>query len=496
MNFGLGFNSLRTRIVALVVAFCILIGIIFVMAANFAYMSYYDELRQRQGLTFAQNVAAMYPELGKFDSLNREEVENRFEQMLLLDPSSAIYLLDNEGRVRAGYTKERSIGSKPVLSLAPIKRLLSASVGQTVYGDDPDFPNMQCLFAAAPLNGAAGMSGYVYVLMRSPRLDANLILMSSSANRTALYVAIGAMLTSALLVLAVLSLITRPLRRLTNAADAVSAGDVENAIEAKAMPYESRNDEIGRLSRAFRAMVMRLREQVQRVRKMDATRREWVASISHDLRTPLTSLMGHLETVQLRGDQMTDAERKRFLEVAMQNAKHLDRLSASLFDYARLDSDDVPVDKAPAHVGELLDDLAARFSAAGHSRDIKFNVEYAEGLPMVQIDAALIERALANLIDNAIRYTPEGGAVTLSAKADAEGVAVLVADSGPGIAPADVPHVFERFFQGSRHREGRGHAGLGLAIVQRVAQLHGGTVQAGNQASGGAVFTMWLPTNV
>lgn len=490
------FNSLRTRIVALVVVFCIVMGVIFVMAANFAYMAYYDELRQRQGIAFAQNVAAMYPELGKFDSLNREEVENRFEQMLLLDPSSAIYLLDNEGRVRAGYTKDRSIGSKSVLSLAPIKKLMDAPVGQTVFGDDPEFPNSQSLFAAAPLQDGASMTGYVYVLMRSPRVDANRLLMSSSANRTALYVAIGAMLTSALLVLAVLSLITRPLRRLTNAADAVSAGDVESAIEASPMPYESRNDEIGRLSRAFRAMVMRLREQVQRVRKMDATRREWVASISHDLRTPLTSLMGHLETVQLRGEQMTDAERKRFLEVAMQNAKHLDRLSASLFDFARLDSDDVPVEKAPAHVGELLDDLAARFSAAGQSRNIKFNVEYSEGLPMVQIDAALIERALANLIDNAMRYTPDGGAVTLSAKADADGVALLVADSGPGIAPADVPHVFERFFQGSRHREGRGHAGLGLAIVQRVAQLHGGTVQAGNQASGGAVFTMWLPIHV
>ena len=493
MNFDLKFNSLRTRIVALVIVFCVLIGLIFVMAANFAYVSYYDELRQRQGIAFANNVAQMYPQLGKFDTLDREEVENSFEKMLLLDPSSAIYLLDNEGRVRAGYTKDRSIGSKSVLSLLPVKKLLGAPVGGTVFGDDPEFPTSPTLFAAAPLTDGATMSGYVYVLMRGPKTDANRILMSSAANRTALYVGIGAMLVSALLVLAVLSLITRPLRRLTNAADAVSAADVSDVIEAKPMPYESRNDEIGRLSRAFRAMVMRVSEQVQRVRRMDATRREWVASISHDLRTPLTSLMGHLETVQLRGEQMTDAERKRFLEVAMQNAKHLDRLSASLFDFARLDSDEVPVEKAPAHLGELLDDLAARFASAGQSRNIKVNVDYAEGLPLVQIDAALIERAVANLIDNAMRYTPEGSVVMLSARAEGSSVALTVADSGPGIAPQDLPHVFERFFQGSRHREGRGHAGLGLAIVRRVAQLHGGTVQAANQASGGAAFTIALP---
>ena len=489
----ISFNSLRARIIALVVVFCVLIGLIFTLAANFAYMAYYDELRQRQGLSFAQNIAQMYPDLGKLDALNREDVENLFEKLLLLDPSSAIYVLDNEGHVRAGYTKDRSIGSKRTLSLIPIKKLLGEPVGGTVFGDDPEFPTSPTLFAVAPLQDGATMSGYVYVLMRTPHTDANRILMSSAANRTALYVGLGAMVASALLVFAVLALITRPLRRLTNAADAVSAADVHDAIEAKPMPYESRNDEIGRLSRAFRAMVMRVREQVQRVRRMDATRREWVASISHDLRTPLTSLMGHLETVQLRGDQMTDAERERFLEVAMQNAKHLDRLSASLFDFARLDSDEVPVEKAPAHVGELLDDLAARFSAAGHSRNIKIKVDYAEGLPMVQIDAALIERAVANLIDNAMRYTPESSAVTLSARAAGTGVALMVADAGPGIAPEDLAHVFERFFQGSRHREGRGHSGLGLAIVRRVAQLHGGTVQAANQASGGAVFTIVLP---
>lgn len=209
-----------------------------------------------------KNVAQMYPELGKSDELNREYVENRFEQMLFPDPSSTIYLLEKKGRVRAGYTKDRFIGSKSVLSLAPIKRLMGAPVEKTVFGDDPEFPNSQSLFAAAPLQDGATMTGYVYVLKRSERVDSNRILMSSSANRTAL------------LVLAVLSLITRSPRRLTTAADAVSAGDIESAMDAKAMPYEEWNDEMGRLPRAFRSMVMRLREQVQRVRRVDATRRQ------------------------------------------------------------------------------------------------------------------------------------------------------------------------------------------------------------------------------
>ena len=145
------FNSLRARIIALVIVFCVLVSAIFVGVLNYAYMGYYDELRQRQGSVFARNIAEMYPQFGEFDKLDRGDIEGMFEKMLLLDPRSAIYLLDSEGRIRAGYTKERSIGSKANVALEPVKRLLNAPVGQTVFGDDPEFSARQSLFAAAPL---------------------------------------------------------------------------------------------------------------------------------------------------------------------------------------------------------------------------------------------------------------------------------------------------------------------------------------------------------
>ena len=323
--------------------------------------------------------------------------------------------------------------------------------------------------------------------------------MSSYTNQSALAVAVGGALACTLLIFAVLSLITRPLRRLTDAVDAVSAAASEASLAQAALPphthearNEARNDEIGRLARAFRAMVTRLSEQTERVKRMDSTRREWIANVSHDLRTPLTSLIGHIETVQLRGARLSEAERARFLDVAMKNAQHLERLSSSLFDLARLDSADLPMDKSPAHLGELLDDLVTRFVPAAEARGVRIEVEYEAGLPLVAVDAALIERAVVNLIDNALRYTPEAGRITLSAVADAQAVTILVTDTGSGIAPEALAHVFERFYQASLHREGRGHAGLGLALVHRVAELHGGTVKAANRAAGGAEFTIRL----
>ena len=111
------FNSLRARIIALVIVFCVLISAIFAGVINYAYTGYYDELRQRQGSEFARNIASMYPQFGEFDKLDRADIETMFEKMLLLDPRSAIYLLDTNGRIRAGYTKERSIGSNATVAL-------------------------------------------------------------------------------------------------------------------------------------------------------------------------------------------------------------------------------------------------------------------------------------------------------------------------------------------------------------------------------------------
>ncbi|MHB1333470.1 MAG: sensor histidine kinase [Sulfuriferula sp.] len=488
-------DSLRARITALVIGFCILIAAIFTLAVHFAHSAYNDELRQQQGLQFTHNVALMYPELGKLQHIQRDKVETQFEQMLLLEPSSALYLIDDQGRVRVGYSKQRSIGGSSHVNLAPIRQLLDHPDGKIEYGSDPDFPGMKCLFAAAPIYDGKAQSGYLYMLMRPPETNPGQLLASSYANRTALLVALSASLLIALFVWVVMAQITRPLRRLASAADQVRTAEVADIPDPASFPHQDRRDEIGHLSRAFRDMVQRLHEQVLRVRRMDATRRDWVASISHDLRTPLTSLTGHLETVILRGERLSEAERERFLQVALKNAQHLDRLSASLFDFARLDSDAVRLEKAPTHLGELIDDIAQRFTPAAETRGVHIECAYPEALPLVAADAALIERAIANLMENALRHTPVGGTIRLLAQPRNSGIELVVTDTGAGIAPADVAKVFERFFQGSQQREGHGHAGLGLAIVKRVAELHQGHVRAGNQPQGGACFSLWLPLN-
>jgi two-component system, OmpR family, sensor kinase len=486
-------SSLGTRITLLVFTFCVVIAAIFAAALLYAQSQFYYETRQRQGMQFAANVVKTYPNLSKLSTINREEVEDRFEELLLLEPGSAIYLLDNSGQILARHSKETSGERLPSVSLAPFSQVMGNPMSKVTLGDDPDFPNDPCLFGVAPLNYAGTQTGYLYVIMRPQENYVRELLMTSYANRSALGIAIGASLASALMVWALLSLLTRPLRQLTAAADAIkTTGDTPAATQ---LPHGERKDEIGRLSRAFGSLLERLTDQFGRIKRMDATRREWVASISHDLRTPLTSLTGHLETVQLRGEQMPQEQRRQFIDTALQNAKHLDKLSASLLDFARLDSDDVPLDKTPTPIGELLDDVAARFAPTAQQRGVELVCEYPATLPLIKVDNGLIERAIANLVDNALRYTPAGGTIRLGAEDSKRWLMISVCDTGPGIGAEDLPHLFEKFYQGSRQREGRGHAGLGLAIVKRVAELHGGNVSAQNRpkdSGGGAKFIIAL----
>jgi two-component system sensor histidine kinase BaeS len=185
--------------------------------------------------------------------------------------------------------------------------------------------------------------------------------------------------------------------------------------------------------------------------------------------------------------------RIRYFDAAMQNAGHLRRLTDSLAEIGRLDSPDLRASPEPIALGEFLDDVAARFRVRADDAKIGLSVDYPEGLPLVQLDAALMERALSNLLDNALRFTPASGQVRVNVIHLGQSVRIEVLDTGPGVSLEDQPRVFERFFQGSRHREQRGSSGLGLAIVRRIAELHGGKAGLTSLPSAGAQFWIELP---
>ena len=223
-------------------------------------------------------------------------------------------------------------------------------------------------------------------------------------------------------------------------------------------------------------------------------RRELIADISHDLRTPLVAMRGYLELLVSRGDSLTPEDRQRYAEIALRQSDHLTSLIDELFELAKLDWKGIVLDREPFAIAELASDVIQKFALAAAKRNVRMTVVAAPGLPLVDGDLPLMERALENLIGNALRHTPDSGLVEIRLRATAAGVHAQVADTGRGIPADELPFVFERHYRGteSRRSDARG-AGLGLAIAKRIVELHGGALRVESEPGQGTRFLFDLP---
>jgi two-component system, OmpR family, sensor histidine kinase MprB len=263
----------------------------------------------------------------------------------------------------------------------------------------------------------------------------------------------------------------RPVRRLTDAAEHVAATEELKPIEVAG------DDELARLTIAFNSMLVALDASQRRQRRL-------IADAGHELRTPLTSLRTNIELLaqaDQRGGMSDEARRELLTDIRAQ----IQEMSTLVGDLVELARDDLLVrGPEPADLGELLDAAVERVRR--RAPGISFDVDSESWL--VLGDPHLLERAMTNLLDNAAKWSPPLGTVTVRLDQGA----LTVADQGPGISDADLPHVFERFYRSTESRTLPG-SGLGLAIVQQTAQRHGGTIAAGNAETGGAISRLWIP---
>jgi signal transduction histidine kinase len=301
------------------------------------------------------------------------------------------------------------------------------------------------------------------------------------------------LLTAAVLVLAMVRL-TRPLRRLAQDMDAFRRDELSGGEPPAG------SDEIAVLRHAAAAMRARIEEQFRRLEQTDRMRRELISNISHDLHTPLARIQGYAETLLIRDAQLDDETRRRHLQTVLQQCRSLNKRIGELFELSKLEAAQEPLRCEPFVLAELIQDVVQGAQLDAQRRGVRLAMappgELATAL--VLADIALIERVLQNLIDNALKYTPRGGAVTVQAVAQDNRLRVVVSDTGAGIAPDDLPFVFERYFRA--HAPGPADAGeepdgtgLGLAIVKRILDLHGSPVQVRSTPRQGTSFEFALP---
>ncbi|WP_278652559.1 sensor histidine kinase [Pandoraea pnomenusa] len=452
-----------------------------------------------QGLSrgLAEHIAAN-TQLMDANGMKPDAVRRLFGQLMVVNPSVEVYLLDAQGHITGHAAPEGHLRRMDV-DLAPIHRLLDGEA-LPIYGDDPRNADVRKVFSAAPLRVDGREVGYVYVVLLGEAHDRFAARgATSAALNTALW-SIGLVAALCLLAgLAAFALITRPLRRLT---DTVRDFDIDAApvalpvvsVDELASRQARPNDEIVVLERAFRQMVERLGTQWRTLTRQDQERRELIANISHDLRTPLSSLHGYLETLSLKDATLTADERRRYLGIALDQSRKVGALAQSLFELARLEHGFVQPEAEPFSVTDLIQDVFQKFELSAESRGVALRAELAPQIPAARADLGLIERVFTNLLDNALRYTPAGGEITVTVAPVGADIEVLVSDTGPGIPQSAREGLFERpFTVGGARREG----GLGLRIVHRILQLHDRRITlvdtAGNGGQG-ATFRFTLPT--
>ena len=448
---------------------------------------YADEVRQRLDAGISMYVVRELAliEKGKINPVALRELANR---AMTVNPSAEVYLLDRGGRVISTVVQHDRVVRQQV-GLGPIEEFLRAPDRRPIYGDDPSNLKGQRVFSVAPIQDHGRLDGYLYVVLGGqPERSIAQRLWGSYALRAAA-LGLGLVILATLLVAGGLfAVLTRRLRRLDQSMDTWSRTLPAGAFPAR---VQSSGDEISALTARFADMSQAIERQIQELKATDELRRELVANVSHDLRTPLASLRGYIETLLVKSGGIPPSDLQSHLKIALRQADQLGRLIDALFELARLESGMVvPVIEAVS-IAELLQDVALRFRLQAESRGVELRTLLDTRGILALADVGLIERAIGNLIENALRHTPHGGQVRMEMSVEDTAVRVRVVDTGEGIEASNMPRILDRFIS-LRDPKDRSRAGLGLSIVQRIMTLHGQTVSVLSQRGVGTTVEITL----
>jgi two-component system, OmpR family, sensor kinase len=413
-----------------------------------------------------------------------------FDQLMAINPNSEFYLLDPDGRVLRHRAPVGRVSLEQV-SIVPVEAFLARSQPLPILGDDPRDPATPKAFSAARIEIDGQHKGYLYAVLGGDAYrTAAAMFQASSALRVTLVVLVGALVVALGLGAFAFRLLSGRLARLSNEMLAFESTGFRASMAV--VPTTRGGDEIDDLSRVYAALASRVAQQFAELERMDRSRRELLSHLSHDLRTPLATLQAYLETLTIKGSTLPPDTRDEYLAAAVQFSRKIDAMTADLFELATLDMHEAPMRPEDFFVAELLHDIGQRFGLQAGGKGVKLEIVSQAPGPQISADIGLIERLFANLIDNALKFTPPGGNIKVSVREMGPTVVIDVTDTGIGIPEHDLGRIFESF-QRATHETATDGTGLGLAIAKRISNLHGGRISVESTLGKGTSFRVELP---
>ncbi|MEQ8927277.1 MAG: ATP-binding protein [Fulvivirga sp.] len=471
----------------------LVVGFVFVAVTAEYAEQYYQERNQRLNASIAEHIIS---EVKPFinGEVTEEATHDIMHHMMAINPSVEVYLTDPNGKILSYVAPYKKVKMDSI-NLDPVKEFIATRGNQYVVGDDPRNPNKQKVFSAAPIIGVdEKLEGYVYVVLASEEYESvsDYVLDSYIATlggRTLLISLFGALVLG----IFVIWLITKSLNKLIDTVNRFRNGEMSARMEV------IKDGGLNDLSIAFNEMADTIVGNIEDLKSMENLRRELVGNVSHDLRTPLAVIHGYIETLIIKKDHLTTEEREKYLTIILESTEKLKKLVNELFELSKLEAKQVVPNKEPFYIQDLINDLVHKYQVLAQEKDIiiQASTEASHSNMMVVADVSLIERVLQNLIDNALKFTPRHGLVTLQIDHTDQNVEIKVSDNGPGIPKEQIPFIFDRYHIGDKRISlDKNNTGLGLAIVKKILEIHDATIELTSRINQGTTFKFQLPQYV
>lgn len=470
----------------------VLAGIGYTAATIYFSNQHFAETNQRLHANLAQDlIDEKFVDQSPIDSLgnvNKALFGDLMHDMMAVNKAIEVYMLDMNGNVQYSVVLDPDDPEtkRKKVSLKPIEQFISSKGETYVLGDDPRNSDAQKVFSAAKFN-KGGKEGYIYIILAG---EDYINTKSSLFEGYTLKLGLGISLLTLFFagILGVLSIwyLTKNLREINYAAKRFQQGDLHYRIA------ENEKTDLTGLAQTYNEMAETIVSDMDKIKSLEKLRRELIANISHDLRTPLAIIQGYIETLQIKDEQLTEAERTDYLNKINSSSERLSKLIGQLFEYSKLEANQIEPNKEPFLISELANDIHRNYLVLAKKKNIELKLEMEQKTPLVFADISLVERAIQNLMDNALKFTPENGKVAVQITPLDNDVEIVIKDSGPGIAKEHQHLVFERYRQTKTGKEKEG-AGLGLAIVRKIMELHNANIQVFSRPNEGTSFSFCLP---
>lgn len=482
-------NGLFWRLSAILLILVLLIGTTYVIITTYTAQKYYAETTQRLHVNVAKVLLNTVKPFDHQGQVKDKAVKKIISSSMAVNPSLEVYLLDNEGQILSFVAPSKRVKLKYV-SLTPIQKFLRDKGKKLVLGDDPRHPKKSTVFSAASVINQGKQMGYVYIVLASEQYES-----ASDTVWNSYLLTLGtrffmlSLLATFILGLIIIWLLTRNLRVIIQTVRKFEQGDLEARIPIKS------TGELASLSYTFNRMADTILQNIQDIKQVDELRRELIANISHDLRTPLSVIYGYVETLLMKQGTLSKAQEEKYLNIILNSSDHLKKLVTDLFELTKLEARQVELHKQPFAISNLLAQVSSKYDLAIKEKKLHFVSRFPDQETMVYADMRMIERVIQNLVDNAIAHSPEQSEITVEVFEKNTEIEVSISNTGAGIPPEDIPRIFDRYYKVEKHYGKNKGTGLGLAIVKNILELHQSIIQVKSELNQYTTFYFHLPAH-